>query len=160
MSTPIDCMTCRSMATHEDCDKDGGCLSTPADWAEYRATGKMPPSRYRHWIESTPMEQMERLHALQASGARNIILGPGEAEVNAKQTPQEASAQLHDCAEQCGYMVGKLSHDNGNGRQSLAVFKDYGPFLIVWEGGKLARIMQGEADKERVFWIAETEVYK
>lgn len=155
MGTPKDCITCRSLATHEDCEKSGGCLNTPEDYAKYRECGVMPPMKYSNWIESDPMEQMARLHDMQASGARNIVLGPGEAEINAKQTPQEASVQLHDCAEQCGYLVGSLSHDNGNGRQSLAVFKDYGPFLIVWEDGKLARIVQGKADRESIFWDAQ-----
>ena len=149
------CYTCRSMATHEDCDKDGGCLNTAEDYAKYRASGVMPPMRYRHWIESNPMEQIERLHAMQLSGARNIILGPGEAEVNTKQTPEEASAQLHDCAEQCGYMVGRLT-DAGEGLRTLAVYKDYGPFRIEWKDGKLDRIVQGGEDgkKERTFWSA------
>lgn len=149
-----DCYTCRSMATHEDCNKDGqDCLSTPEDWAQYRTTGKMPPNRYRHWIESTPMEQMERLHALQLSGARQIVLGPGEAEVNTRQSPEEASKHLHHVADECGYMVGRLTPDRGDGKQSLTVCKDFGPFRIEWEGGRLARIIQGDK-KEGVFWDA------
>lgn len=86
-----------------------------------------------------------------SDGARNIVLGPGEAEVNAKQTPAEASAQLHDCAEQCGYMVSRLTADSGDGVQFLVVYKDFGPFTIEWRHGKLSRIMQGEK-KPRVFW--------
>jgi len=142
------------MATHEECDKDGGCLNTPEDWKAYRASGTMPPLRYRHWIESDPVTQLSRLHALQVSGARNIGLGPGEAEVNANQTPQEASDELHRVAECCGYMAGKLSNDNGNGRRSVGVFKAFGPFRIEWDNGKLARIIQGD-EKERVYWDAK-----
>lgn len=148
-----DCVTCRSMATHEDCDKDGGCLSTSEDYAQYRATGVMPPMRYRHWIESSPQEQMGRLHALQLSGARNIVLGPGEAEVNVKWTPEEASKELHRVAEQCGYMVGRLTPDNGDGKQSLTVYKDFGPFIIEWEAGRLVRITQ-RSEEPRIFWDA------
>ena len=148
-----DCRTCLFMATHEDCEKDGGCLHTKEDYAQYRATGVMPPMRYNNWVESNPMEQMERYHALQLTGARNIILGPGEAEVNTKQTPQEASDQLHDVAEQCGYMVGRLTPDNGDGKQSLTVYKDFGPFIIEWENGKLTKIMQGDK-KPCIYWQA------
>lgn len=153
--TPKDCRTCLFMATHEPCDKDGGCLNTPEDYAQYRASGVMPAMRFRHWVEApSPMAQIERLHALQVSGARNIVLGPGEAEVNARQTPQEASAQLHDCAEQCGYMVGRLTEDQSEGERSLTVFKDFGPFRVEWKHGQLVRIMQGEEGRERVFWDA------
>lgn len=155
--TPITCVTCRSMATHEDCDKDGGCLHLPEDYAAYyRAAGDMPPLRYRHWVESTPQEQMARLHALQLSGARNIVLGPGEAEVNTRWTPQEASEELHRVAEQCGYGVDNLTHDAGDGKRSLTVHKDFGPFRLEWEGGKLARIFRGQNKiKPRIFWSAE-----
>lgn len=154
--TPKDCRTCLFMATHEDCEKDGGCLNTQEDWKAYRATGIMPPMRYRNWIESDPVTQMSRLHAFQVSGARNIILGPGEAEVNTKQTPQKASEQLHAVAEACGYMVSRLTPEE-NGRRTLTVYKDFGPFRIEWEAGKLSRIIQGGEDgkKERVFWDAQ-----
>lgn len=153
-TTPKDCRTCLYMATHEACEKDGGCLNTPEDWEAYRAGKEMPQFRYRWWEESTPMAQMERLHALQVSGARSIVLGPGEAEVNTRSTPQEASASLHHVAEECGYMVGNLSHDKGDGKRSLTVWKEWGPFRIEWDGGKLARIWQGKPGQERVFWDA------
>ncbi len=157
MPTPNDCRTCLFMATHEDCEKDGGCLNTKEDWAAYRAspTREMPPMRFRHWVESNPMEQMSRLHALQASGARNIVLGPGEAEVNVKQSPKQVSRELHDTAEQCGYYVSRLSAMGADGVQFLTVQKDFGPFMIEWVDGQLVRIKQGD-QFDRVFWsVAE-----
>ena len=152
--TPITCETCRSLATHEDCNNNDGCLHLKEDYATYGRTGKMPPMRFRNWIESSPQEQLKRLHDLELAGARNIVLGPGEAEVNTRQTPQEASTNLHDVAEQCGYMVDNLTPDKGDGKRSLTIWKDYGPFRIEWENGRLIRIVQGEK-KPRVFWSAK-----
>lgn len=154
METPRDCFTCRSLATHEDCDKDGGCLTLPEDYAKYRATGIMPPSRYRHWVESNPLEQLTRLHELQKSGARNIVLGPGEAEVNARWTPHEASENLHRVACECGYMVSKLGR-KFSGLWELVVFKDFGPFLIQWDEAGLLCIKQGKETPLSVFWKRE-----
>lgn len=153
-----DCVNCLYMATHEKCGgspfpsghpdqhrpenwpEGAECLHRPADWKQYRDTGKFPPFRYLHHVESGPLEQMEGLHRLELSGARNILLGPGEAEVNIKDTPQQVSDNLHDVAEQCGYMCDRLKHDGD--KTTLTIHKDWGPFRIEWEGGKLARIMR------------------
>ena len=151
-STPVGCETCLYMATHEECYTGGGCLNTPEDYAEYRNCGVMPPMRYRNWVESNPMEQIERQHRLQVEGKRQIVLGPGEAEVNTNQSPEEASKHLHYVAEECGYMGERLTPDAGDGKQSLTVFKDFGPFRIEWENSQLSRIMQGEKGEERRFW--------
>lgn len=148
---PITCETCRSMATHEDCEKDGGCLHIKTDYEQYRTVGIMPPMRYRHWIESSPQEQMGRYHDMQVKGERSITLGPGEADVFTTSTPEETSRQLHHVAEHCGYGIGNLTkHDDG--RQTLKVWKDYGPFEIEWKDSVLMRIYQGEEKARVTFW--------
>ena len=156
METPRCCETCLFLATHEDCDKNGGCLRTEADYGTYGRTGKLPPFRYLNWVESNPVEQMSRLHALQLAGVRNIVLGPGEAEVNAKWTPHDTAKSLHHVAEECGYVVDNLTHDRGDGKQSITVWKDFGPFRVEWLNCKLERILSGE--KGRVFWEADDKL--
>lgn len=153
-NTPRDCMTCLYIATHEKCD---GCLNTSADYEKYRTCGVMPPNRYQNWVESDPLTQMKRFHEMQVSGARNIVLGSGEAEVNANDTPQKTSENLHYVAEECGYGVDNLTHDRGDGKRSLTVWKDFGPFRIEWEHGRLVRILRGE--NQGVFWEADDKLY-
>jgi len=150
---PITCETCVYMATHEKCDDNGGCTWTKDDYAAMR-NGENPPMRFQNWVEATggPVEQMERLHALQLKGDRNIVLGPGEAEVSTKDTPQETSKHLHYVAEQCGYMCGNLAGTKDGGTH-LVIWKDFGPFDIIWNAaGELVRIDAGEEDKKSVFW--------
>ncbi len=147
---PVTCETCLSLATHEACSgKDGDCLHAPGDKL------MSDPFRYRFWVPSTPMEQMERLHALQVKGDRCILLGSGEAEVYATQTPQEASKQLHYVAEQCGYLVGRLVPGANEWDYTLDVYKDWGPFRIEWQAGQLVRVWKLSDDGNRtlsVFW--------
>lgn len=48
-------------------------------------------------------------HANEVAGKINIVLGgQGEADFNAKATPEETSRRLHRIAEECGYVVGQL----------------------------------------------------
>lgn len=161
-----DCVNCLYMATHEKCGTPGEpseCLHTPKDWEGMRKPGRLSdmPMRYLHHVESGPIEQMARLHALEVKGDRNILLGPGEAEVNIKDTPQQVSDNLHMVAEACGYMCDRLNHDGD--KTSLVIYKDHGPFRIEWEGGKLARVLRVRNDGKTfrgVVWMATREAWQ
>jgi len=138
--TQVRCETCLYLATHEKCDKPD-CLHTPEDYRTSRTNGCMPPPRFLNWKESNPVEQMSRLHAMQVSGKRSIVIGgSGEAEVNAKQTPAECSKQLHYVAEQCGYFAGNLKQ-NPDGSAEIIISTE-GTYKIIWGAdGKLSKIM-------------------
>jgi hypothetical protein len=144
--TPIDCRTCLYCATHEKCD---GCLSTKEDFAEYRRIMdenrarpitewvKAPlPSRYLHWEEGN---WMDRMIQFEIEGKLNIVIGgQGEAEVNTKWTPEHTAEHLHDVAEQCGYLCGRLRRGADDDRLQISTAE--GTFELVWDkSGKLLR---------------------
>lgn len=125
-TTPRTCHTCLYMATHEKCD---GCLNTKEDWAEYRATGNMPPNRYANYEEGN---WLDRMIEAERSGQRNIVIGgQGEAECNTRWTPQKTSTHLHYVSGECGYLTGNL-HRVGD-EIHLRISTQEGTFLLVWD---------------------------
>lgn len=123
------CETCIYRATHEKCD---GCLTAPAG----------QPYPYRNWVESTLGEALERLHAMEVSGERNIVIGGmGEAEVNAKWTVREAYKQLCHVSECCGYYTESPIHEGDETRIRISG-GDWpgGPRILVWKSGAFESI--------------------
>lgn len=150
-SVKPDCRNCLYMATHEKCNADGGCLNTKEDFEKIRAGSKME-FRYANFVLATLPQAMARHHAQEVLGSRNIILGPGEAEVSTTASPEENSESLHRVAEDCGYMVDRLKGDR-EGLQTLMVYKDFGPFRVEWRAGQIWRVMVVEEGKpEREYW--------
>lgn len=134
------CYDCIFMATHERCQESGGCLNTPEDFAQYRETGKMPDYRYRHHVPAGPVEQMDRLHALEVMGYRNIVVGGvGEAEVNTRWSPEKTAGALHAVSAACGYMCGRLER-GPDGKRHIFISTHDGTFRIEWVDGRLTAI--------------------
>ena len=135
-----NCHTCLYMATHEHCTD---CLRTKEDYAAL-GRGENPPCRYTNYEEGN---WTGRLLWRQADGSRNIVIGgQGEAEVNTKQSPAAASANLHYVAEQCGYIVGHLRH-KGNSTLLLVNTHD-GLFDLEWVNSQLEHIWRVQIDAE------------
>jgi len=104
ITTPKCCNTCLYRATHEKCD---GCLRSEADLALIR-NGEDAPDEFR-FLNYVEGNWMARLMQAELAGRRNIVVGgQGEAEVNAKRTPEETATQLHYVSRECGYMCGNL----------------------------------------------------
>ena len=139
--TKRDCMTCVHMATHDRCQ---GCLNTPEDFATFRATREMPPMRYTNWEEGNWLAAVTEA---QRTGRRDIVIGgQGEAEVNTRDTPQEAARRLRHVAEQCGYRCEQLR--GGGDEHRLRFWTFDGLFEIEWIRGELAHIWRLDMDKE------------
>lgn len=140
-SAPRGCQTCRHMATHRACGHPGK--------PDYCLTSKgMEEETYRNWV---PGNWLRDLQKAEINGERNIVIGgQGEAEVDTKQTPQQASKHLHYVAEQCGYYVGRLCESDGVIK--LQITTSEGVFSILWrlESGvaKLWKILPLEGTSE------------
>lgn len=138
------CYTCLYRATHEKCDD---CL-TPPGWKGEphevgvwnKGNGETEPIiqdtyAYANWAEGTLGESLERLHALEVSGARNIVIGgSGEAEVNSKWTVKEAHHRLCRVSKDCGYMTSSPRFDGE--RACIRIQGSWnGPRFLFWVSG-------------------------
>lgn len=131
------CETCLYRATHEKCN---GCLTAPAG----------EPYPYRNWVESTLGEALERIHAMEVSGERNIVIGgSGEAEVNAKWTAREAYEHLCHVSECCGYYTAPPIHEGDETRIEISGGDWCGSRVLVWKSGAFDRIQRANG---RLTW--------
>lgn len=147
-TAPRTCQTCLYMATHEHCK---GCLG-PADVKEFL---------YTNW---KPGNWLKRMNDFERTGKRNIVIGgQGEAEVNVKQTPAEASKNLHQVAKCCGYTVDSLRCTASYTGLQLDIWTSAGWFRLYWdttdknEPGKLHHIdrLNGNNKPARQSWPNE-----
>ena len=140
------CRTCLYAATHERCD---GCLSTPDDWERYRKTGKLEPARYLHYKEGN---WLKRVMMAERDGRRNIVIGgQGEAEVNAKDGPDEAARRLRHVAEQCGYLVTRES-------ATAITVSTHDEFRLTWDSEGLESIQSTTGDSRWSWSRADCEL--
>jgi hypothetical protein len=142
------CYTCLYRATHEQCD---GCLCPPGWVGTPEVVGESIQGDVRkpiiqnsfahaNWVESSLGEALERIHALEVSGGRNIVIGgSGEAEINAKWTVREAYKKLCYVSECCGYMTRAPVFD---GDKTIIVIAGSwnGPRYLIWVSGVFERI--------------------
>ena len=144
------CETCRHLATHAGC---GHAHMGTSDYCLWQGEPSKPgePYAYRNWEAGNPWTDLLRM---EREGSRNIVLGgQGEAEVNANDTPEETSRNLHHVAEECGYLCETLGHKNG--LDVLTVHVEAGTFTITWKDRKLGTIYREYAGgTERPWWPA------
>ncbi len=126
----VGCGSCKHVATHEKCGipgKEGYCLG---NMNEIGTSGQYKYKNYE--AEAFVGEAMNRLHALEDSGERNIVIGgTGEAEVNTKWTFEEAVKSLCNVAEQCGYLV-RVEGVESHFQREIHCHVDMGHFVLVY----------------------------
>lgn len=114
-----DCVTCLYLATYEKCNN---CLGNGSEYLNYEEGDGV--ARIKEW---------------ERTGKASIIIGgQGEAEVNVKDTPEEALKNLQNVADQCGYIVlaGIWTMD----RKEIICDMPHGLFRVVYFLNKLDHI--------------------
>lgn len=123
-TAPRVCQTCRHAGTHSRCD---GCLS---------GTPRGEPFPYRHW---EPGNWLRELHAAEVLGSRNIVIGcQGEADFCSKAMPADVAKHLRRVAEECGYVVGRITQIGQHKR--LPIITHEGAYIVHWINNALVRI--------------------
>ena len=133
-TAPVDCKTCKHMATHAGCKNPGDSDYCLRDWQK---TGKFP---FHNW---EPGNWQREIQTSENRGDHNIVIGgQGEAEVNVKWSPQKTSKHLHYVAEQCGYCCGNLHKGGvyGLGEWELDIYTTEGHYFLVWDKGRFKAI--------------------